>query len=412
MITLLLFASALIGQGLGYGIIYPFHPMLVISLKNFKVSNLKAFCLENKSLVFMALYSAASILWSTSARIGVKELAFILMGEAVIFFVAYSDVTSKQLFNVLKIVVCANLFISVGESLNIFRYPFSALSPLAPIFARKFVVVIESVPTGFHFNPNNNALFILMISPIMVTLLHRNWAAIYLLISSFVIFMASSKLILTGWMFFLFVLFFAILIKKIGFKKAFASFISLVLVFGFLFYISSGVRIKKYQRTIPSIFTFVKSTPVLFYSRLRGEEVEIDYEKRDNSLHKRLLLLDGLAKVLGENWIFGVGGGSLETIQHTQKNTTLSLKTPHFYLLELFAKYGILFLGAYLFWLGKLCKNAMKLNILYGLSLFMFVAFSPVMSSAIYFIPKWGLFAFLLKIVKESELGTNAVNEI
>lgn len=408
-ITLVLFGSMLISHGLGYGNYSLFHLTLIICLMNFKLQNLKQFIIEQKPLVFMLIYSTCSIWWSISPRAAKRETSIMAMGMAMFFFIVYSNVSTKQLLKILKIVMALCFFICIGESLELFRYPFSMYSTMAPLFKRTFVNPIPGVPTGFYYNPNNNALVILVFSPIIISTLERKLKLLYLAIASFIIFMASSKLILVAWILLLMILLVEAAMKKIGLTKLISIFAGIILLFSTLFYFAEGPRIQKLRKLGPTITTIGREVPSLISDRLMGKEVTFNFGLVDISIHERLLLLDGLVKVISEHWLFGVGGGSLEKITHTQQGLTLSLRMPHFYFLEIFAKYGLIFLTVYLFWIGQLFRRVLSLNFLYGLSLALFVIFCPVMSSATNFPPMWGLYALLMKLALTASEETESV---
>ena len=400
-----LLASSLAGQGFSYYKIYLFHILLVISFfKDFSLVRMKQFLVNQKPLVYMAIFSCFSIIWSTNKSLGVRDISYMIMGILCVYLIGYSETKLKELLKVVCYVTFVNLFISIGEALDLFRYPVSQFSPYAEILGKKYINTpfSTSVPTGLHSNPNNNALWFVIFSPIVLTYLTGWQVFLYLFLATFVIIMATSKLMLLAWILLLVILVFGFLRKKVGFFKAAVTFVTLALIVMFSLSISSGERLQKYSRTIPSLMTFGIQAPQNFVKRLSGEDVKFDFNSIDRSLQARLTYIDGVASVINKNWFLGAGAGSLDGIYNEQVGFKLSMKNPHFYFLEIAAKYGLVFLIVYLFWLYNILKKVSRVNMLYGVSIMMFILFNPVIASASYFIPKWGLYGLMLKISRES----------
>ncbi len=196
-------------------------------------------------------------------------------------------------------------------------------------------------------------------------------------------------------------------IKRWGAFKTLLSFIILALIFSLLFTSSKKSRLEKYSKTIPAIKSFIIQAPSNFILRLQGESINFDYSKFDISLHERLTYVDGLAKVISDNWLLGLGAGSINEIEVEQGPSRLLLRFPHFYFLEILAKYGLIYFIVYIFWLTKLLGKLRKINSVYCISLASFMLFSPVIASAIYFIPKWSLYSLLVKATDEGTLNNN-----
>jgi hypothetical protein len=406
MLFKLLYAFALIGQGISYSKIYFFHILLLPSLlTTLRFSKVKDFVLQNPLLTIIALYPIFTLTWSPDAFLGLQDVAFILFGVALLYVVSVSNVSSTNLIKIICIIFWLNLFISVLEALDVITYPWSRFSSWASTLGKVHEGRGWKTPTGFYYNPNNNALFILVFTPIVVSTLGF-WKMVFLLlVSSIVIFMASSKLVLVGWIFLLAFYLFKLAQEKIGLLRSLILTILSITIMAILFSTSDTRRVQKYSKTIPSLISFSREAPMNFFRRLSGEEVNFDYKSLDMSLHERLMFLDGIAKVLHNDGVWGAGAGSLHNLNVEQAGHVKNMKTPHFYLAEIAAKYGIFYLGIYLFWLFGLFRGSLKVNELFGVSLILFIAFSAVMSSASYFLPKWALYLLLMRVRKESHLN-------
>lgn len=404
--VIFLFASTLIGQGISFGKVYLFHLVLLFALVILIVKNRKQL-IDIKSiksispLIALGLFAIVSLARTTNIVAGITECIQLWLGIVFIYLLLSSKIDSNKIFQGLRIVLWINLLISVAEGFQLFRYPFSQYSELGIYFKKNhydWYPQVNDWPTGFHWNPNNNAFFILIFFPLFLSNVKRweGWA--YYLLASWVIFMTSSKLILIAWVFMSCLLVINFLFKQS--KKVLITSVSVLVCAFFIavsgFKISDKRRAEKYSKTIPSIVNFIQLVPNIFLKRFNSEPVEFDYRSTDFSLHERLTYLDGIAQVIRDNFWFGVGAGGLHDKKNVQAGHQLGLATPHFYLLEVFAKYGFFFILIYFFWIGSLIRDSFKKDRMNTFSLFLFIIFSPVISSASYFLPKWGLFGFQL----------------
>jgi hypothetical protein len=350
--------------------------------------------------LFLLFYSSFSLIWTPNLINGIQDVIYLLLGVLIIFIIISSKISTEDFLKYLIIFFLVNLLVSVGESLDIFRYPVSRYSPFSQFFGIPYVGEENgrTIPTGFLVNENNNAFFILIFTPIVIKSIKPIFVLPLLIICSFVVFMASSKLVLLAWGALLTILLIVLGLKRWGSFKTSLMFLFLGVVFIIFFMFSKQSRLEKYSRTIPAIKSFVTQAPSNFIQRLKGENVKFDFSKFDPSLHERLTYVDGVAKVISDNWILGFGAGSINDIVVEQGPSRLILRFPHFYFLEIFAKYGLIYLAVYIFWLIKLLHKSFRIHLFYFLSLASFMLFSPVIASAIYFIPKWSLYALLIKV--------------
>lgn len=406
MSNLLISVSALIGQGLAYSKIYLFHVCCLFSIPALW-KGLKGQKLRNYQTIFpmflLGFFVAISLLWSDQKSAGIKELLQFSMGLYLLFFNKTIGLKATKLENVIVWIVSLNLLICLGEALGLFRYPLSQYSEYASYFKRNFFDWYpqeSDVPTGLHWNPNNNSFFILIFSPLVMTLLKPWKKILYYLICSFIFYKTGSKLLLIGWIFFTFlILIYFIRNSKVSLKKLALVVLSLTVVAAIYFRLSdNSFQNDRYSKIFSSLSSFLFIVPEIAYKRFTGQEVSFDYMAKDSSLHERLTMLDGILKVISENPLFGAGAGTLSSSYHQQGVSRMVLNTPHFYLLEIWAKYGVFAFVIYLLWLLYLLKSGWQKISIIWMCLLLFLIFSPVVSSLAYFLPKWVLYSYALTI--------------
>ena len=410
LVVCLLFGAALVGQGLGYGKIYAFHlflPIAFIALfisKKIKISNFKPII----PILLIAVYGGLSLMWTPHISDGFFEWILFLLGVGFLIVFINSNVENRKLLKVIELIVWINVFISLSETLQLFRYPYSVFSDFAQVFGKGhefWSPHATDIPTGLHWNPNNNAFFFLLFSPLMLISGKTYKKALYYLVATYLVYMSASKLVLMGWILMSAALPF-VLDFKLKFKIIFAALVTILAVSIVLFVsFNENRRATDYRRTIPGIVKYINFVPELFVKRLSGEEVVFDYSEKDFSLHESMVYLDGLAIKLKDHIFFGLGAGGLAHESNTQGGITKSLATPHFYFLEFLTKYGLFVFLLYFGWVCRLTWHSLRVNKPLGLSLFLFIILSPVISSASYFLPMWALFGFALVTMKTSQLS-------
>jgi len=383
----LLSFSAVMGQGLRINKFYLFHFALLVSLKSFYEKFKKKQLKFSFHYVIIGGWPLLSLLWSPSAKLGLIEVLQIILG---LYFILFNPNPGK-LKDALILGVWINLALSLAEAFALIRYPLSYI----------LNIPAQDVPSGFHWNPNSNALFILIFSPIILSF-HKHWIKLfYLLLSSFVIYKANSRIIAIGWIVFLFIN----LIQEVRKDKKLLALIFIVFICSSFFMIKihedNVTRIRKYSLMLPSLKKVSLYLPELFAKRLKGEDVRFDVHAEDSSLHERLLYFDGVAKVIAEHTWFGIGAGGLQTVTHQQSYKKLYLTSPHFYFLEIWAKYGIIYLLEYLVLIGILWVKVFRKNKSVFLGLTFLLVFNPVVSSISYFLPKWVLYRLSLNEIEE-----------
>lgn len=374
----LLSLGSIVGQGIRFSKFYFYHLAVIFSLRSFFLKLKRKEIIITIHHVYFILWPFITLFWTPDWKMGFVETVQVALGFYLILF----NPDHEKLKKMVVVVIGINLLVSVGESLGLFQYIYSQPA--------------SHGPTGLQWNTNNNAFFILIFSPIVFHSLKRYLGVLYLVISSIIIYLATSKLIIIGWVIFLTVTAF----KELKRKRVLFLTIVLLIIGSCLFLVqeknNNSDRYQKYSLTIPIISRSLVLIPSIIKLKLRGEVVEFDYSKTDASLHERLILLDGVIDVIIKNFWFGLGAGGLGTVHNKQANIELILATPHCYFLEIWAKYGVFYLIEYLLILTILLKKLFKKNNYCFMALLFFIIFNPVISTAIYFLPKWALYRYSL----------------
>ena len=181
--------TAAIGVGISFSKLYFFHVFLVVLL--FSVLYLKRGIIKDffpKSwvefipFVFIAWYFI-SLVWAFSLSHAVRYLFYLMCGLSILLTISKYATTKKRindLYRVLKIVFTVEIVIAILEGMSLFRWPISPFSSLVSFFGRQMATrhlvnqnTIDSLlamPTGFHWNPNDLSLVMVMVFPFCLLL--------------------------------------------------------------------------------------------------------------------------------------------------------------------------------------------------------------------------------------------------
>ena len=391
--------SLLFGQGLRYSKLYLAHALLcsifffyLYKRETIKI-NLKLFGI----LSFFITYVAFSLVWSPNWRNGLYDLFYLCFGAASLLILTSKNVPVAVFRKSLLVVYTLNLLLSLLETFNVVRWPHSTI-------AVYFNIIWETkhldLPTGFLWNPNNNALFIAMFLP-WVFYFTKGFVRLGLFIlATFIVWRCGSKLVLLGYipLFFTLIIVWAFEIKKM--KYVFISgLLILLLPLSYLTFQKSSTefRSQKYAKTEKVVTLFAQNATDIVSSGLRNEQAVFDFSNYDQSLHERLVLFELLVNQSIKAPLFGNGAGSLKQFEEVKKYHHLMVLTPHFYYMEIWAKFGFLILGLYLVLLGYLMKKLVRYNKYGAISLSFFTLFNIVLPTASYFLPMWYLYSLSLK---------------
>lgn len=376
----------IIGQGLRLNKLYFYHLAILISLKDFYISIRDKKLNLNPLYFYFGLWPFISLAWSPTLKLGLLEAIQILMGLYFLVLPQKTDEMKRPFLFGLWI----NIVISLLECFHVFKYP---LSMDWPAVERGWL----AIPSGLHWNPNTNAFFILITSPLLFRFHSLKWRWLYLVVATIVIFASSSKLILIAWILILMIFLYRDLKADRTRVVLSFSFLFLGLSLGIYSLPKNSILKQKYSKVL-SVVHFVEIMPGFIWSRIQGKDFSfnLDADYNDSSLHERSLYFDGLiVTIIKKPWL-GHGAGALKEIVHTQQHMTRTLQSPHFYFLELWAKYGLFYFVIYLLFIFKMLKKLFQKDKFYFLSLLLFTVCNPVISSAIYFLPKWFLYKISL----------------
>jgi hypothetical protein len=332
------------------------------------------------------LWACTSLIWSDNTNVGIIELTHLGLGLYLIVYINFIKINDDMIYKIILIVFSLNLLISVGEGFQLFHYPISKFASLLNQETSDRSMSFFSPSTGFHWNPNNNAFFILIIFPLFLGRKEiPHWlVCLFFILSSLVIYFTGSRIIQFGWWVVVFPSMFYYLFKP-KLKKMLLIYFSFLLLIAFLFITLNFEKIS-------SLKTKICGTP-------QGCS-EIEIYNTDSSLGERFIYLVGTMDIIGANPILGLGAGGLENLEtrNQYKHLSLSLKSPHFYFAEVAAKYGVLFLAFYTYLLIYLATSLWKnKKIASFVSLSLIVLFNPALSSISYFIPYWFCLSIFLK---------------
>jgi hypothetical protein len=394
--------SLVISQGIGYWKFYLYHLFVLLSLPSFFVElaqKFKPLVRELRLPLFLLTYTWMSLAWTTDRGYGLALVGQLSIGFYFILYFELFPAPLETILKTLRIVYSLNLIISFLEAVGFFRYPISQYSEFAVLFNRNYQDWSPSTinwPSGFYWNPNNNGFFIILFAPIFYDFLPRLQKIVFAILTSFIIYRISSKLILIGWIFCCCYFFFQALkllkSKKTLFLFAAAAFLGIILTICVL----KNTSHEKYSKIIFSLPRFAQEIPLNAMKRINNEPVFFNYVAADVSLHERLMYVDGIFLNMKDHWLFGLGGGSLNGLYHEMAGRRINLATPHFYALELIANYGLLFFIFYCAWMVKLLSIAYKTRSSFAFSLLVLILFNPVMATINYFLPQWCLYRLIL----------------
>jgi teichuronic acid biosynthesis protein TuaE len=178
-IELLFYLSSISGVAISFQKVYLFHLiglilLLILIYKKSKTFTYKKFSLPVPPVFsLMILWYCLSLFWVENINYGLKYLFYIACGTFIIFAMSNGLTDLKKQRVAFKVIAYAFIFeitICLFEHLTSFRLPISPLSPLATYVGRLPYNVAAntldySIPTGFHWNPNNLAVVMTILLP-------------------------------------------------------------------------------------------------------------------------------------------------------------------------------------------------------------------------------------------------------
>lgn len=366
----LLVVSAVIGPAISYKSVYVFHLILGMNFL-YQLFQPKAqivheandlFSRSNKMnyfFFFTLLYFLIWIPFAENQTYALKHFVFMCLGFSLTMFVVIRTKNQTDfnfLFRTIVFVYLVDLFVGVLEALQLFRWPISRLSSINHLFGRENQLqqilnesisheYVYSMPTGFHWNPNNFATFILFGLPFFF--LHKNfWKSAFGMITVLLLIVAggAKTAFLGAIAIFIFSLFFI----HAKFKNKLTLFLCILFLSTNGFHTLSGKSIK-----LDEIQEFV-------YENIGLSKLGIELKERRNksSEYYRITLIKEGVEIFSNNSVFGVGGGNTQSIIEKKGGVgKKKISNLHNFWFELLVEGGLIFFSAFLVWFFVLMRQ-------------------------------------------------------
>ena len=346
----LVFTSVL-GLGVSFHKIYLFHLVLACVA----VFNL---CHQERGLIFdglrlpsryhfffgfMFAWFALGLAWSWERSYTLQYLGYIACGGGlavlVVKYVGTSMNRFLQLFHAAKWAFVIDVVAGLLEATTPFRLPISPFSSGADVeslydFSSEAMTLIASMPTGFHWNPNNYAMVVCLLIPFFLFHKHVRWTLLGVAAIVFLVFSADSRASLVAIVFMLMVLpAFRGKTAWIFVSLAFATCAQLSLV-------SNTELAKNVETVVSSLERYVGADG--------GDDLD--------SIGVRRHLIENGLEALAETHTLGVGGGADKVVQEERfalpvKSVVTSM---HHTWIELLVNGGIVFFVPFVCWYASL----------------------------------------------------------
>lgn len=355
----------------------------------------------------MLIWYALTMLWSPSKALTLTYLGYILLGSILAIIIIHYSKNLTMLNNVALVlcgIFCVDIFIGLLEFLTDFRWPLSAYSQYACLFGRELgydpnwssttLYALSTLPTGFHWNPNNFATVMNILLPFF--LFHqKRMIKIFgsILIVILIIATSSRANIITA------LLIIGLYLLFYNRKRGIVS----------LYVIVTAICIcSLLVINIPSVgesFTHNKvvSESLNAFDALRVFLTEDQTEPTSIGI-RQLLVKEGI-NAIKDSYGLGLGGGASRLIK------VGDIENMHFFWLEIVVEAGILFAFLFFIWyvsivfsLYKISKVCQDSKIKYyasasNLSLIGFILGAISASSTIYMLPMWILYGFAISTI-------------
>ncbi len=414
--------SSVIGVAISYADIYLYHIFLLfiffllfikLKLSNYSL-NLGSH-LGNLHFFFFLifLWYSFSLFWAPNLIYGLKYLFYIACGSLLSLSIIFFASTMKRLdtlFKVLTVIFTIEIIIALLESFTAFQMPISRYSKWASIFYKvpqeSFEYSASSLffqrppPTGFHWDTNDLAITMLLISPFFI-INNNTMPKIFGISAIFsIIAMTSSRSVFIG-IISIFLFYFFVIKKKVTTIFMVLGFAALVFIGTIKLQTSDNPRFNELANSIGVITLYLTG--------------QIDV---DNSIKWRLELarngIDALFKSKG----LGVGGGGSVAIQEKIGGVAGRFTSMHNFWIEILVEGGILFFIFFSTWYIVIIINLYKIarNIKNQLSerstalLLSMIGFIPAAiaaSSTIYFFPMWIMLGLSISVINLNNFLTH-----
>ena len=412
VLALLIF-SIFVGSGFSYGKIYLLHIVvpIVIIYKLIQAQKLisKFF---NRFYFPIYLFYLLVVISSLINGLNLHWLAFYILSFLIyVSIVLFTDEIKSDFNRIVQYIlalVSVDLIIGSLEVVSSFRYPISRYSRLNHYFKRSDFLVDQpectdvnyllSSPTGFHWNPNDFSL-VLLLAGLFTSFIKNTffkWSIRILMFS--LILSAGARLgvyLMTLYLITSIVL--EIRESKIWIITV-LTFISFIYTDGFYVFPTGSKKVKEIALISNSEFPS------------RFPEHCGDDEKIKSEGMRKDLLYRGLEKIT-ESPIIGGGAGSFSNyLEEEKRRGSLShgITSSHNFIVELLVDFGVLIFIPFYWLLYMVFKRSNQLNDKHSILLIMFTFSMPVfmvMSSSLVYFPPFYLILFITIIYTVNKLS-------
>ncbi|MFM7731841.1 MAG: O-antigen ligase family protein, partial [Flavobacteriales bacterium] len=209
-------SAAWLGIGVSYHSIYLAHVVLLFSfLMAVSHASIRNSIFEQRKWIWFWVLSGAvflaHIFFVTDTLAAVKHLIILALGSAIAILIpAFSKVDqhSNRMQRFLTIILVLDLFIALLETTGMARWPIGSISNLNVFFGYPNLLdrfrddpvalsFLQFSPTGFHWNPNDCCLALLIPLPLMFARSKRPWLSVlYTIAIFFLMLMAGARLLM------------------------------------------------------------------------------------------------------------------------------------------------------------------------------------------------------------------------
>jgi hypothetical protein len=398
-ISKLILITAFLGSSISYGIVYAYHLVIAIHfLAIIWTGNFKNFVAyawtENRIWILLSSYSVLSILWAPNLPSALQYNGYWLSGCYMVIACGFqvTDAAWMKVNKSLSVLFVCGVVLAILEICTPIRWPISEYSKLNELFGRPVKVFenfFDSYPTSFFWHQNNCALVSLMGIPLVLKSEHR-LRFLVLMTCYLIIFFSGSKSILVLALGYGLFYLGKVLVAgrlRIGLQKV-LIFVTVIFASTWIaYFMSNEIQKLELNQAVSTVEGYVLPGPKFLLSRLTGEE--FDFSKLHGNIRERYFFMDGAFDIFSGSPIFGAGAGAHLAARYQKHGQDIPLRSIHNYLLELFICFGPIFFCLYAYALYQMLRKSP----LYRESLVLFLLGSPVLASAIYFLPKWLLYS-------------------
>ena len=423
-LSLFLPLSAFIGIAVSYDKVYLYHVLVCLCILyaaiNFrKLKPFESINKLNSVFLILSLWLVSSFFWIENTATYFKFNIQYVLGILCFYFIHVFIRDQKSYNRVLKLLSYAfivHVMISLLEAFTKFRLPISPMSKFISFFRHDQSLIqnlsypsfYEHYPTSFFWHPNNLALVTICSLPLFLNneKIKPLLKLLLWILTCVIIVKAGAKAMLVIFVIYSSSLIYKVINKYQNIKKFFLPITFLTIISGTLLWIS--LHPKQKHETKQSFITFSHYASVLpkfISNEFFNTEFKLNFH---GGTSERFAFMGAAISAYKENPFLGIGAGQLygKTVQWKKKN--VALNSIHNYWLEMLVIGGPLFLILYLSWYFYLIyrlfasNNRTQKSFAECLILFFFAA--PVMSSVLYFFPKWLLYGLASKSLNIEEI--------